>query len=177
MSGHSKWSQIKHQKGIADQKKGQVFSKLAKKISIAARDGADPAANYKLQSAIDEARALNMPKDNIDRAIKRAGEKESQALDRIIVQAMGHGSVAIIIEAITDNRNRTINEIKNILFKNEAKMVPENSLNWMFDKNWEPHALLEITDESAKNKIEKLFNELDDQDDIENIYSNANLGN
>lgn len=177
MSGHSKWSQIKHQKGIADQKKGQIFSKMAKKISIAAKDGADPAANYRLQAAIDEARSFNMPKDSIDRAVKRASEKDAQSLDRVVIQAMGPGSAAIAIEAITDNRNRTINEIKNILFKNDAKMVPENSLNWMFDRSWNAHSPIELTDPAIKTKLEKLFEELDDQDDVENIYSNANLGN
>jgi len=177
MSGHSKWSQIKHQKGVADQKKGQIFSKLAKKIAIAARDGAEPAANYKLQSVIEEARSFNMPKENIDRAIKKATKKGAAALDRIMVQAMGPASVAIIIEAITDNRNRTIGEIKNILVKNGTKMVPENSLNWMFDKNWTPHNPIDISDQNQRTKLEKLFTELDDQDDVENIYSNANLGN
>ena len=177
MSGHSKWSQIKHKKGVSDEKKGQIFSKLAKKISMMARDGADPATNFRLQSAIEEARSFNMPKDNIDRAVKRASEKSAQALDRIVIQAMGPSSVAIIVEAITDNRNRTIGDIKNILFKNDAKMVPENSLNWMFDNSWNPRTPLEITDQNLKIKLEKLFDELDDQDDIENIYSNANLGN
>lgn len=117
-----------------------------------------------------------MPKENIERAIKRAGEK-GVALDRIIIQAIGPASVAIVIEAITDNRNRTISEIKNILSKNDIKMVPENSLNWMFDNNWTPRNPIEISDGNQRDKIEKLFNELDDQDDVENIYSNANLGN
>jgi transcriptional/translational regulatory protein YebC/TACO1 len=176
MSGHSKWSQIKHKKGISDQKRGQLFSKLAKKISIAARDGSDPSSNFKLQASIDEARSFNMPKDNIERAIKRASEKEITDLENIIIQAMGPSGVAFIIEAITDNRNRTINEIKNILAKNETKMVPEDSLNWMFDKDWTPYSPIELADQNFHNKIEKLFNELDEQDDVENIHSNANLG-
>src|SRR3990167_1904563 len=103
MSGHSKWSQIKHKKGISDQKRGQLFSKLAKKISIVAREGADPASNYKLQSVIDEARTANMPKENIDRAIKRASEKEAAALNEFVIQAMGQGGIAMVIEGITDN--------------------------------------------------------------------------
>lgn len=172
MSGHSKWSQIKHRKEISDQKKGQIFSKLAKKISIAARQGTDPSMNYKLQSAIEEARGFNMPKDNIERAIKKASEKGAATLENVIIQAMGLASVAIVIEAITDNKNRTIGEIKNILTKNEAKMVPENSLNWMFDKNWKPHNPIESIDPTAGRKLEKLFEELDNHDDVENIYSN-----
>ena len=172
MSGHSKWSQIKHKKGISDQKKGQVFSKLAKRISMAAREGADPAANYKLQAIINEARSFNMPKDNIERALKRAGEKENMALNEITIQAIGPASAALVIKGLTDNKNRTISEIKNILSKNEARMVPENSLNWMFDKNNEPVAPLEITDQSILAKINKLLEELEDQDDVEEIYSN-----
>lgn len=174
MSGHSKWSQIKHQKGVADQKKGQLFSKFAKKISITARDGIDPAANYKLQAAIDEARSVNMPKENIDRAIKRANEKDARSLATIIVQAMGPLSVAIIVEAITDNQNRTISDLRNILAKHGAKMVPENSLNWMFDKNWISRSPINIESNEEREKFEKLFEELDNHDDVENIFSNLN---
>jgi YebC/PmpR family DNA-binding regulatory protein len=172
MSGHSKWSQIKHKKAASDQKRGQAFSKLAKKISIAAREGANPATNYKLQAIIDEARSFNMPKDNIERAIKRAGEKENMALDEITIQAIGPASVALVIKGVTDNKNRTIGEIKNILSKNGAKMVPENSLNWIFNKNDEPVAPLEITDQLILEKINKLLEELDDQDDVGEVYSN-----
>ena len=172
MSGHSKWSQIKHKKGVSDQKKGQVFSKFAKKISLAAREGTNPTTNYKLQAIIDEARSFNMPKDNIERAIKRAGEKESMALNEVTIQAIGPMAVAIIIKGVTDNKNRTINEVKNILSKNEAKMVPEGSLNWMFDKNNEPLTPLEISDQKALEKINKLFEELSDNDDVEEVYSN-----
>jgi len=171
MSGHSKWSQIKHKKGISDQKRGQLFSKLAKKISIVAREGADPASNYKLQSVIDEARTANMPKENIDRAIKRASEKEAAALNEFVIQAMGQGGIAMVIEGITDNKNRTINEVKHILSGNEFKMVPENSLNWMFDQNWNPHAPLEV-DQPAQEKLDKLLEELDNNDDVENVFTN-----
>ncbi len=172
MSGHSRWSQIKHKKGISDQKKGQVFSKLAKKITVAAKNGPDPSNNFRLQSAIDEARTANMPKENIERAIKRVSEKDSVALNEVLIQGMGPSSVAIIVEAITDNTNRTISEIKNIFSKNDIKMVPANSLNWMFDANWNPHSPLELTDESVKQKIDKLFEELASHDDVENVYTN-----
>ncbi len=172
MSGHSKWSQIKHRKGISDQKKGQVFSKLANKLTIAARSSTDPSANYKLQSAIEEARAVNMPKENIERAIKRAAEKEAASLNEITVQAMGPGSVAIVIEAITDNKNRTIAEIKNVLAKNGFKMVPENSLNWIFDKGWTPKIPVEVSDSAMQQKFENLMEELTACEDIENVHSN-----
>ncbi|MEK7151620.1 MAG: YebC/PmpR family DNA-binding transcriptional regulator [Patescibacteria group bacterium] len=171
MSGHSKWSQIKHKKGASDQKKGQIFSKLSKKISIAARSGTDPLANYHLQSVIDEARSFNMPKENIERAIKRASDKETIALDTVIIQAMGPSGIAIIIEAITDNKNRTINEIRHILIAHEVRMVPENSLNWMFNNNWEPNTPIEATAE-LQQKIDTLLQVLDDNEDVENIYTN-----
>ncbi len=172
MSGHSKWAQIKHKKGISDQKKGRVFSKLANKITIAARSGTDPLANYKLQSTIEEARAVNMPKENIERAIKRATEKEAASLNEITVQAMGPGSVAVVIEAITDNKNRTIAEVKNILAKNGFKMVPEGSLNWMFDASWAPKNPLENSDPTMRQKFNQLLEELATNDDVENVHSN-----
>lgn len=134
MSGHSKWSQIKHKKGLTDQKKGQLFGKLGKIISIAARTGADPAFNPKLQAAIDRARLANMPSGNIERAIKRASDKDSIQLSEMRIETIGPGSVAIIINTVTDNKNRTLNEIKTILSKNDAKMAAENSLDWLFDK-------------------------------------------
>jgi len=172
MSGHSRWSQIKHRKGISDQRKGQVFSKLANKITIATRGGTDSSANFKLQSAIEEARAANMPKENIERAIKRAAEKDAASLNEITIQAMGPGSVAVVIEAITDNKNRTIAEIKNILAKNGFKMVPENSLNWMFDASWTPKNPLENSDPAMRQKFNQLLEELAVNDDIENVHSN-----
>jgi YebC/PmpR family DNA-binding regulatory protein len=171
MSGHSKWAQIRRQKGINDQKKGQIFSKLAKKISIAARQGTDPSANYKLQSIIEEARSMNMPKENIERAIKKTGEKETATLNELVIQAMGPGGVAIVVEAITDNKNRTINELKHLLSEYGAKMVTEGSLNWVFDKNWNPLIPLE-TDLTTQEKLYALFEVLDEHDDVENIHSN-----
>lgn len=171
MSGHSKWSQIKHRKGIADQKKGQVFSKLANKITIAVKHGVDPANNYRLQSAIDEARAANVPKENIDRAIKRATEKDSANIEEIILQAMGPAGIAVVIEAITDNKNRTINEIRHILAEHEFKMVPEGSLSWAFEPNWVPVSPIEPETE-AKEKLDKLLLALGENEDVENVHTN-----
>ena len=173
MSGHSKWSQIKHKKGLSDQKRGQVFSKLAKKISIIAKKGVDPSSNYQLQSAINEARAVNMPKDNIDRAIKRAIDKDVVAFNEVIIQAMGPSGIAIIIESITDSPNRTVSEIRNILTKNDIKVVPESSLNWMFDSEKNPIAPLDASPETLA-KLDNVFQELDSNDDVENVYTNLN---
>ncbi|TSC91357.1 MAG: hypothetical protein CEN90_486 [Parcubacteria group bacterium Licking1014_17] len=134
MSGHSKWSQIKHKKGVSDQKRGQLFSKISRLITVAAKDGDDPSANARLQDAIEQARVANVPKENIERAIKRAREKESAALNEMIIQATGPQSIALIIKAITDNKNRTINEIKGTLSENGFKVANEGSLDWLFEK-------------------------------------------
>lgn len=171
MSGHSRWSQIKHRKAASDQKKGQLFSKLAKKISIAARVGADPSSNYKLQAVIDEARGFNMPKDNIERAVK-AGAKDLAGLNEVVIQAMGPAGIAVIIEGITDNKNRTISEVKHILAENDFKMVPEGTLGWLFGPGWTTHVPLEIADPAIQAKLDKLFEELDNNDDVENVHTN-----
>lgn len=172
MSGHSKWSQIKHKKEITDRQKGQLFSKLAKKIAMAAKDDPNPVHNFKLQTVIDEARNYNMPKDNIERAIKKAADKENAALYEVHIDTMGPGGVAVVIEGITDNKNRTIAEIRTILGKHDFKPVPEGSLNWMFDHEKNPIAPIEITNPDLNTKIEKLFEDLDNHDDVENVYSN-----
>lgn len=183
MSGHSKWSQIRRQKGIADVKKGQEFSKLGKLISIAAKKGADPSSNQSLAGAIERARAANMPKENIERAIKKAGEKDTAQLQELTIQALGPGGVGIIIEAITDNRNRTIGNTKTILAKHGAKMAGEGSLNYLFDRlmtsegvQWNAKFPVAV-DQAKKAALEILFEELDSDEDIESIFSNANLGN
>ncbi len=175
MSGHSKWSQIKHKKGISDQKKGQVFSKLSKKISIAAKDGADPSTNFKLQAVINEARVENMPKENIERAIKRASDKDTASLKEVIIQAMGPAGIALVIEGITDNSNRTVGDVRTILNRNDFKIVHEGSLNWMFDKEKNPTMPLEISDQQLLSKIDKAMEELDSNDDVENVYTNVTL--
>ncbi len=134
MSGHSKWSTIKRQKGAADAKRSSAFTKLANTISVAAREGGgDPSANFKLRLAIDKAREANMPKDNIDRAIKRGtGELGGAALEDITYEAYGPGGVAILIQATTDNRNRAVAAIKSILNKYNGKLAEAGSVGYLF---------------------------------------------
>lgn len=134
MSGHSKWASIKRQKGAADQKRGAVFSKLAKAISVAARHGADPAMNFALRIAVDQAKAANMPKDNIERAIERASGKGEAALEETIFEAYGPGGTAFLIETATDNHNRTISEIRAVLNKLGGKMAETGSVGYLFKK-------------------------------------------
>jgi len=137
MSGHSKWSQIKRQKAVTDQKRGAVFTKLGKIITIAAKEGGgDLSANFKLRLAVDKAKAANMPKDNIDRAIKRGiGELAGGELHELIYEAFGPGGVALIIKTLTDNKNRTVAEIKHILGKHNGRLGEPGSSLWQF-KEW-----------------------------------------
>jgi len=135
MSGHSHFKTIKAQKELADAKKGKIFSKIAKLITIAAKNGTDPAANPKLRMAIEQARAFNMPKDNVERAIEKgAGGLSEEKLEEVIFEGFGPGGIAIIIEGITDNKKRTLSEIKQIFNQNNAKIAGEGAVRWMFDQ-------------------------------------------
>ncbi len=135
MSGHSKWAQIKHKKAIADAKKGKVFGKLAKAIAVAARGNPDPATNLRLKGEIDRARAANMPSDNIERAIRRVSDKDSPDLSEILLEILGPGNAGLLVSAITDNSNRTIGEIKQIIQKNGGRLAGQGSVSWMFAKS------------------------------------------
>jgi len=136
MSGHSKWSQIKRKKGVEDVKRAKVFTKMAQVITLAAREGGgDASSNAKLRLVIDRARTVNMPALNIERAIDRGIGKSSGAqLQEILLEGYGPGGTALIIEAITDNRNRTIPEIRHVLELGGGKMANEGSVLWMFEK-------------------------------------------
>ncbi len=134
MSGHSHWAGIKHRKGINDAKRAKIFTKHGKLITIAARDGGgNPDTNFQLRLAIERARLENMPKENIDRAIKRGtGELKGDAIEEIIYEAYGPGNVAMLIKTATDNKNRTVGELKSILSKAGGKVVPNGSVSYLF---------------------------------------------
>ncbi|MGO9565968.1 MAG: YebC/PmpR family DNA-binding transcriptional regulator [Desulfomonilaceae bacterium] len=136
MSGHSKWSTIKHKKGAADAKRGKMFSKLIKEISIAARmGGGDLDGNPRLRTAVNTARAANMPKENIDRAIKRGtGEIEGVTYEEMTYEGYGPGGVAVIVEVLTDNKNRTVAEVRHIFDKYNGNLGESGCVSWMFDK-------------------------------------------
>jgi YebC/PmpR family DNA-binding regulatory protein len=135
MSGHSKWSQIKRQKGVADAKRGQLFTKLGREISVAVRQGgADTQANFKLRLIIQKARDNNMPLDNIDRAIRRAsGGSDGAALAEVTYEGYGPGGSAIIVQVLTDNKNRTLSEVRNILSRGGGNLGEGGSVTWVFD--------------------------------------------
>jgi len=137
MSGHSKWSTIKRKKGVLDAKRGQIFTKMAKLVTLAAKQGGgDPETNFKLRLAVDKARSVNTPADNIERAIKKGtGEStEGNQLEELVYEAYGPGGVALIIEAVTDNKNRTLPEVKTILSDNGGRLGETGSVQWMFKK-------------------------------------------
>src|SRR5205823_6513827 len=137
MSGHSKWSSIKHKKGAADAKRGKLFSKLARAIIVAAREGGpDPAANLALQNAIEKARSYSMPKDNIERAIARGSGAgaDSEAFEQIAYEGYGPSGVAIIVEALTDNRNRTAADVRHGVTKNEGSVGRTGAVAWVFER-------------------------------------------
>ena len=137
MSGHSKWHTIKHKKGATDAKRGKIFTKLIKEITVAARTGGsgDVDTNARLRKAVTDAKGMNMPNDTIDRAIKRGtGQLEGVAYDEITYEGYGIGGVAVLVETMTDNRNRTVAEIRHIFSKNGGNMGEAGSVAWMFDK-------------------------------------------
>ncbi|MCH7722851.1 MAG: YebC/PmpR family DNA-binding transcriptional regulator [Bacteroidetes bacterium] len=136
MSGHSKWSTIKRKKGAADAKRGKIFTKLIKEIAIAAREGGgDPAGNPRLRLAVDNAKAANMPADNIERAIKKAtGELEGVTYLELTYEGYASGGIAIIIEVATDNKNRTVADVRHIFSKHGGSMGETGSVAWMFDR-------------------------------------------
>ncbi len=240
MSGHSHWHTIRHQKAITDAKKGKIFSKISRQIEIAVREkGEDPETNPNLRTAIDHAKSFNMPKDKIERAIKKgSGALEKEKLEEILIEGFGPSKIALIIEGITDNKNRSIGEIKNILNSNNGKIASQGSVRWLFERKgiisinfqktklekpelelmaiesgaedilweneilnvytrpeelektrirlkeknieinsaelkWVPKKTIDLNEESKK-ACQKLFEELDENDSVQEVYSNIN---
>src|SRR5438046_4971766 len=137
MSGHSKWSSIKHKKGAADIKRGALFSKLSRAIIVAAKEGgADPAANLALQNAVEKARSYSMPKDNIERAIARGSgaDSDAQTFETVIYEGYGPSGVAVIVEALTDNRNRTASDVRHAFDKNDGNLGTSGAVAWLFER-------------------------------------------
>lgn len=239
MSGHSKWATIKRKKAVLDAKKGKIFTKLIKELTIAAREGGgDPAGNPRLRLAIDNAKSQNMPQDNIDRAIKKAtGELEGVTYHELTYEGYAPAGVAILVEVATDNKNRTVAEVRHIFSKNGGSLGENGSVAWMFDRKgiitipkqgkkeddimeiildagaddltteedffeiqtsiesfesvrrallekkltienaslqWIAKNTIEVKGEDAE-KVMKLIEALEDNDDVQNVYSNADI--
>jgi YebC/PmpR family DNA-binding regulatory protein len=181
MSRHSHWATVKGKKEIADKKRGQSFSKILRMISVAAKEGGDPETNSKLLLAMERAKEFNMPKETIERAIKRgAGELKGQMLEEFVYEAYGPGKIAILIEGITDNKNRAINEIKKILEANNGKLVASGSVKWMFGRKGCITIDSELQNEDLRDKeklelkaIEAGAEDIDWRNNLLNIYTKS----
>lgn len=239
MSGHSKWATIKRKKAVLDSKRGKIFTKLIKEITIAAREGGgDPAGNPRLRLAIDNAKSQNMPQENIERAIKKAtGELEGVTYHELTYEGYGPAGIAVLVEVATDNKNRTVAEVRHLFSKNGGNMGENGSVAWMFDRKgvitlpaegkkeedvmeivleagaddltteegyfevqtsvesfetvrkaladkkftienaslqWIAKNLIEVKGEDAE-KVMKMIEALEDIDDVQNVYSNADI--
>src|SRR6478672_10517323 len=241
MSGHSKWSSIKHKKGAADAKRGKLFSKLSRAIIVAAKEGGpDPGGNLALQNAIEKARSYSMPKDNIERAIARGSgaESDAQAFETVVYEGYGPNGVAVIVEALTDNRKRTASEVRHAFDKNDGNLGTSGAVAWLFERRglvlvaadgvdedeltlaaaeggaddvsldgstfqvsadaeslsavrsaleeagfevesseltMVPKTTVEVDDESAAKKILRLIDQLEDNDDVQDVYANFDI--
>jgi YebC/PmpR family DNA-binding regulatory protein len=241
VSGHSKWSSIKHKKGAADAKRGKLFSKLTRAIIVAAREGGpDPAANLALQNAVEKARSYSMPKDNIDRAIAKGSgaDADTSAFETVVYEGYGPSGVAVIVEALTDNRNRTAGEVRHVFTKNDGNLGGSGAVAWLFERRgvviveadgvdedeltlaaaeggaddvtrdgstfqittapeslaavreaveaagfavdsseltMVPKTTVEVDDENDAKKILRLIDQLEDNDDVQDVYSNFDI--
>lgn len=180
MSGHSKWSTIKHKKAKTDAVRGKVFTKIIREITTAAKlGGGDPNANPRLRLAVDKAKNANMPNDNIDRAIaKGTGGGEGITLEEINYEGYGPGGVAVLVETMTDNRQRTVAEIRNIFTKGGGNMGTAGCVAWLFTKAADgsmiPQYTVPVGGETAHQVI-NLVKALEDNDDVQNIYANFDI--
>ena len=176
MSGHSHWSTIKRQKGAADSRRGQLFGKLAREIAITAREGEDPAFNPKLRLAIDKAREVNMPKANIKRAIdKGAGGGKGESLQEIVLEGYGPVGVAIKIFAVSDNKNRTVAEIRSLLQRFGGSLGEQGSTAFVFDEEGNSTFTVPVTEKEMAKKVLDLTNSLDDHDDVTEVWANFDI--
>jgi YebC/PmpR family DNA-binding regulatory protein len=181
MSGHSKWSQIKHQKGTTDKKRGQLFSKLGAAIAAAAKTEPNPQFNPRLRSAIDRAREFQLPNENIERAIKKGFDK-NQNIEELIFESYGPGGVALLIEAITDNRNRTVAEVRKILNDKNGRWAESGSVRWAFEqtatengeRTWQAKFPQAVSRDDQK-KLMELVETLEAHADIQNVFVNVTL--
>ena len=241
MSGHSKWSSIKHKKGAADAKRGKLFSKLSRAIIVAAKEGGpDPAANLALANAIEKARSYSMPKENIERAIARGSGADTAAetFETVVYEGYGPNGVAVIVEALTDNRNRTASDVRHVFSKNDGNLGGSGAVAWLFERRgvvvvdadgvdeddltlaaaeggaedvardgasfevtsapedlvtvreaieaagipvvsaeltMVPKTTIEVAEEGPAKKILRLMDELEENDDVQDVYSNFDI--
>jgi YebC/PmpR family DNA-binding regulatory protein len=173
MSGHNKWSKIKNKKAVSDAKKSKIYTKMAKVIAVELKKANGDTKAAGVQSAVKKAREYNVPNENIERALKK--NDNSAQMESIMYEAYGPGGVALMIEALTDNRNKAAGEVKHILAENGCALAAPGSASWAFTKTPEgytPNTMTPISEEDGV-KLDKLIEELEDNDEVQEIYTNA----
>jgi len=187
MSGHSKWSTIKRKKGVTDARRGKIFSKLAKEITMAARlGGGDPSANPRLRAAVSTARAENMPKEKIERAIKKGtGEQEGVAFEEVYYEGYGPGGAAVLVKSLTDNKNRAVADIRHAFskaggnlaedFEQVKKALDERGLRYVLGEvTMVPKSTVKVEGKEAEQML-RLMDSLEDSEDVQKVYSNFDI--
>lgn len=175
MSGHSKWSKIKRQKGATDAKKSKIFGKLGNRIAVEAKLAKGDTSSPSLQLAIKKAKEVNMPNDTIDRAIKKGSSSDQKDMETIFYESYGPGGVAIVIEVLTDNRNKSAQEVKHILSKNNLSLAGVGSVLWAFERKdgeYLPRTTVPVSENDAE-PLEKVIDDLEEYDDVQNVFTNA----
>ncbi len=177
MAGHSKWAQIKRQKAVTDAAKSRAFSRFARLIALESKASGGNVNSPSLKAVIDRAKAANMPKDNIERAVAKGMSKDAGDMERVVYEAYGPGGTAIVVDALTDSRNRTTQQVKLIFTKNDIELAAPGAAAWAFTKNPEGgyapnEPLVELSDEDGE-RLGKLLDALDEHDDVQAVYTNA----
>ena len=175
MAGHNKWSKIKHKKAATDAAKSKIFGKMARLIAVESKKANGDVQAPGLRAAIDAAKAVSMPKDNIERAVAKGTSAETAALESILYEMYGPSGVAVLIDILTDNRNRTAAEIRHLLSKLGYELATPGSAAWAFTKSqdgYEANTTVAITDEDGE-KLGTLMEALDEHDDVQDVYTNA----
>ena len=176
MAGHNKWSKIKHKKAVTDAAKSKLFSKLAKLIASESKKAKGDETAPGLRAAIEKAKAANMPKDNIKRAIEKGAGADAKELEPVVYETYGPGGVAVIIVALTDNRNRTAAEVKHTLSKNGYELATPGSASWAFTVSptgeYTPNSTIELSDQDIE-KLSTLVDALEELEDVQEVFTNA----
>jgi len=176
MSGHNKWSKIKNKKAVTDAKKSKIFTKMGRMLTVEAKKAKGDINSPGLRAAIEKAREVNMPNDNIDRAVKKATTDNSAEMENITYEAYGPGGCAIIIDALTDNRNKAAAEVKHILSKHGFSIASPGSAAWAFEKKqgegWIPKTMAPIGETDGAS-LDALIEELEENDEVQDVFTNA----
>jgi len=177
MAGHNKWSKIKHKKAVTDAAKSKVYSKYNKLIQVAIKEAGGDLTSASVQRIIEKAKSENVPKDNIDRAIKKATGADAAQLSEVMYEGYGPGGIGFLIKVVTDNTNRSVTEVKTIFTKNGGSFASAGAVSWAFSKNqdgeWVPNDGTELeVDENTEEKVRNLIEKFEENDDVVDVFTN-----